>query len=141
MPLAGNRAEAAKPEIDMTATPLDSADLTGRSPTTVLSLDPWTLYGELVAGQRVTSAQMTVPDIGVHPPPGRYLGTLIASKEMPARITISGRASNEPGPRWLIELEVIGDRLPTGDATVALRFEALELEDGDRSLQRERGRT
>jgi hypothetical protein len=94
----------------------------------LLRLDPWTVYGDVAdSGETPFSVRIAVPDIGVLPPEGRYLGTLrYEAGPMPARLTVRPRQpGNDDGMRWVsVELEI---PMPIrADARVAVVFEAME---------------
>ena len=95
-----------------------------------VQLDPWTVYGEIAPGNPGMSIGVDVPDIGVLPPPGRYLGTLTGtSGSVPVRVTVVGQPEDKRGGRCRLRAESGREIvLSTGD-TVAIRFEAVEAAD------------
>lgn len=90
--------------------------------TSVRGLDPWTVYGEM--DRTEIGWAIDVPDIGVLPPPGRYLGTVLSPEPVPVTIVIPRPARDERGTYRRIELDPGQLPFPSPDGHVALRFEA-----------------
>lgn len=79
-------------------------------------LEPWTVYGDAVqTGTDDYTKAVDVPDIGVLPPPGRYLGTVATSGQRPvfARFAVPARREGAKGdPCRRISVDIGEHRLP-----------------------------
>ena len=96
-----------------------------------IPIEPWTVYGDAVSPQDVGPTVVEVPDIGVLPPPGRYLGTVAfeACRPVPAHLTVNARAYGCPaGVARRIKLEFGPSALVGVGPRVAVVFEAVDLE-------------
>jgi hypothetical protein len=95
----------------------------------VVPLDSWTVFGVAVLPHDGgTLAAVDVPDIGVLPPAGRYLGTVACDGVAPrsARFRVPARTYGHSSGSRRIAVELIGEHDVRYRTPIAVVFEAFE---------------
>jgi hypothetical protein len=96
-----------------------------------IPLDPWTVFGDAVlAGDGGALPTIDVPDIGVLPPAGRYLGTVACEGVAPraAWFRVPARINGKHlGGCRRIAVELSGKQNTPYRSPVAMVFEAVVL--------------